>query len=324
MNGHPWAVTVLVCQALLRIFGLGEFQPWLLVLTAVHLINVGLVFALVRRLAGGVVALLAAFGLLGLASAYEDLFGFTTISFGLAVAFGLAGFLRAMAPSWGPGRAAAIVGLGISSVGSSGLGVVMVGSVALSQLGRRRMPLTLIPLGVYGAWALLWPSHFGYPDRTDPFTFGRHAAFRWSTYFVGADLGRVFLIGLVALLAIAIVRGWRPPRASVAAACALLVLYAGIGYRAGWDPAFADPARYALPAFALGAIALASLPVRSVVVAIFALAIMVNAPYLDHAAATWRNSSTAFVHQIGAGPLPYGITPAQWARTVERWGWRPP
>jgi hypothetical protein len=324
MNGHPWPVTVLVCQALLRIFGLGSFQPWLLVLSVVHVVNAWLVFGLVRRLAGHAVAFLAAIALLGLASAYEDLFGFTTISFELAVAFGLGALLLAMAQTWGPVRAAAILSLTILAVGSSGVGLLMAGCVALSQVGRRRILLTFIPLGVYVAWALLWPSHFGHPGLADPFTFGGHAALRWSMYFVGADLALVFLVGLVMLLATALVRGWRPPKAGIAAACALFALYVSVGYRAGWELSFADPARYALPAFVLGAIALASLPMRPVVVAIFMFAVVVNVPQLDHGATMWRNNSAAFVHQVDAGPLPYGITPAEWIRTVERWGWRAP
>jgi hypothetical protein len=92
------ALPVAAFKALFAMAGLGNYWAYRLVLTAAHVLCVALLFALIYRRAGPVVATLAAAPVLVLGAAWEDLIFPINLGF-VGSMFGGLGALLALAPS---------------------------------------------------------------------------------------------------------------------------------------------------------------------------------------------------------------------------------
>lgn len=332
INGHWSTVTVVVTEVMLRLVGL-SFPAYLAVVTAIHFVVVALVYALLVDVLPRWLALLGAGLVLFLSSASEILFEFVSVGFLMSMVFGLAALLVGRAPEWGTRRSAGIFALLVGALMSSGAGVVMVVANVAAQIPTRRALVPAATLLVYAAWALAWPSGYGYPARASVLDYAGHAAYRLGSSLVGSGPQAVLVVAVgMIVVAIATVRGWRPSRISVAGAVGLGVLYAAVGYRGGWDPSYVDPSRYAYPAVILALLAvlpaLAELPFVAAVIVVAAIAS--NVAGFPHAIDNWeaqsrvfdRQGEAAIAGQLRAGGIlkPLGPSVGAYLRTVERWG----
>jgi hypothetical protein len=250
-NGHWSAIQVVAYQVMLRLFGLGSYGPWLALATILHLVCVGLVFVVVRRAAGPIVAAAAGAALLLFSQGVEGMWWPFELGFLVALAAGLASMLLIGGEAWSAGRAVAVVAMMTLAVASSGVGVVMLVPVAV--LGwPRRLAVLIPPVAVYALWWLAWPSAFGRAPGGNPVEYGLALLRILGELAVGpASVGLPLALVGVAAAVVALVLGWRPTRWTVAALAGLAALYGSIGLRGGWDPATAEPSRYRYVAMAL-------------------------------------------------------------------------
>lgn len=163
-NEHPSMLLRVVYAALLNTVGMRTYLPYMVVLYVFHFANVVLLFELVRRRSGDLIALGAALLLLVLGAGWEDLLWAWQLAWLASVAFGLGALLAVSRP--GGWRLAAAVVLLAGSLSFSGIGVPFAAAVAIQLLltpGRRRDVLALVPLGIA---LLAWYVMFG--------RFGQH------------------------------------------------------------------------------------------------------------------------------------------------------
>jgi hypothetical protein len=155
-NEHWSTLLKVTYEALLHTVGLRSYLPYLALALLLHVASALLLFVLVRRRAGDVLALVACALVLFLGAGAEDLFWAFQIGFNGSVAFGLAALLlldRA-GVSWRAliGASAAL----LASLMFSGVGLLFIIALAVElglDRGRRRNLLALIiPVAVYLAW----------------------------------------------------------------------------------------------------------------------------------------------------------------------------
>lgn len=158
-EGHFQLVHGLIYEALFLTVGLRSYLPYLAVMLAAHWATVVLLFLVVRRRAGDVLALGAAALLLVYGTAAEDLAWAFQIGFILPGAFGLAALWLLDEPTAGSPRialAALCLTLGIAT---SAMGVVMYVAVAaeivLDRSRWRFVPALVAPAAVFALWYLL-------------------------------------------------------------------------------------------------------------------------------------------------------------------------
>ncbi len=158
-NEHPAMITKLVYAILLNTAGLRSYLPYMAALLALHATNVVLLFELVRRRAGDVVAFGAALLLLFLGAGWENLLWAFQISFDGSVAFGLAALLVVQRP--GRWSVAASVALVAGSIMCSGIGLFFAasaGAYVLVDPRHRREIVWFVPLAVA---LVAWYAAFG-------------------------------------------------------------------------------------------------------------------------------------------------------------------
>lgn len=230
------ATTVLVYQALLGVFGLRDYLPFLLVSWVAHFVCVGLVYRIVERRSGALIGLAAGLSLLFLGSAFEVLLNPFQMQYLFAAACGL----LAIDLLDGRRRHEAIAAIVlVVAVVSSGLGAIFVGLVFVWGILRRdgRMVAVGVPATiVYLAWYLTW-GHDTRPlpgaalsvvEQVAAVAYGVGAAI---TGVAGLPPERFAIVGsVVALvflgaLGVAVWRGYRPDPFAIAAGAALLAEY---------------------------------------------------------------------------------------------------
>lgn len=169
-NEHPAVLFRALYSLLLHTVGLRSYLPYLAVLALAHLANVVLLFEIVRRRAGDLVAIAAAALLMLLGAGWDDLLWAFQMAWLLSVAFGL-GMLLALARP--PGRASVAVAAAclLVSLALSGIGVAFaiaaVVTLALDRQGRRLL-LWLAPVGLaLAAWYAL-AGRFGNHPNPQP------------------------------------------------------------------------------------------------------------------------------------------------------------
>ena len=164
-NEHPAILFRLLYLGLLDTVGLRAYWPYMAVVVLAHAANLLLLFELVRRRSGELVALGAAFLLAVLGAGWEDLLWAFQMAWLLSIAFGLGALLllesrRLTAPA---------VGLLAVSLAFSGIGLIfsVAGSVQLVlRQGRRRDVFVLVPLGLA---LVIWLAVFGqYSNHPNP------------------------------------------------------------------------------------------------------------------------------------------------------------
>jgi hypothetical protein len=157
-NGHFMAVPILVHKTLFEIFGVESYVPYRLTAIAVELIIAGLVFVLVRRRVGDLVAVAFAAVVLFFGPGWEPLISAVGMCNTISLAAGL-GMLIALDAGTRRGDVAAMLLLGLS-VASFSYGPIFAAAAAVDVLlrpgGVRRLWIAVIPLVVYGLWLLRW------------------------------------------------------------------------------------------------------------------------------------------------------------------------
>jgi len=163
-NEHPAILFRLAYSTLLDTVGLRSYLPYMTALVVAHAANVVLLFELVRRRSGDLVALAAALLLLVLGAGWEDLLWAFQMAWLASVALGL-GALLAMQ---NPRRMALATGLLAASLAFSGIGLAfaVAGTVQLLlTTARRRDVLWLVPVGIgLAAWFVAFGRFGNHPN----------------------------------------------------------------------------------------------------------------------------------------------------------------
>ena len=244
-NEHWLAVTIVVYRAMLAVFGLHTYVPYLALLAGLHVLVGVLVYLLARRwttrpVAAGIAVIVFLFG-----SGFENLFWGIQIDFvgATALGFGALLLLDDVPTLPGPGRAVAAAGLLTIAVMTSGYGLFVLALVGFDVLLDRRRWRWLVPLAVPGVLYVAWYLAFGrsgIATHGNPFTAERLAAvpgfvFEGASAAYGAAvgggdlIGRVVVIGIVGWIAWLAVRGRPIPRRAVACLLAIAAQYTLVG-----------------------------------------------------------------------------------------------
>lgn len=214
-NEHPAILFRAVYSLLLHTIGLRSYMPYLVLLLAVHFVNVLLLFEVVRRRAGDLIAIAAACLLMILGAGWDDLLWAFQVAWLLSVAFGLAMLLALDETPSSRKFAMAAACLGLSLM-CSGIGLAFA-AIAVVQLSirpeTRRGLWWCVPVGVaLAAWYLLFGRFGNHPNPQptaanvllDPLYAG------WGlSQSVAALIGEGGPVGLVLLLVAAAAVAWR-------------------------------------------------------------------------------------------------------------------
>jgi len=235
-NEHPVVIPKLIYAALLSTVGLRAYWPYMAVLLALHATNAFLLFELVRRRSGDLIAMAAAALMLVLGAGWENLLWAFQMTFVGSVACGL-GAMLALERMSGRRGVAAVVALTTAAILFSGIGLFFAVAVAAQmaiEKQRRRDLLWLAPLAIALAVWYVTVGRTGTPTNPPPSVTNLTTAPVYVLWGLGAAaaaiIGEGGWWGAVALvLALASV-GWswyrRTPDAfALAIAAAALSLY---------------------------------------------------------------------------------------------------
>jgi hypothetical protein len=241
-NEHPAMLTRLIYGALLSTVGLRSYLPYMAALLVLHAASAVLLFELVRRRAGDLVAIAGAALFLVLGAAWENLLWAFQIAFVGSVACGLGMLLALDGPSSSRRLLAATLLLA-GSLAFSGIGLVFATAAVVILVlppARRKELLWFAPVAVlFGAWYLAF-GHGGTPPNPPP-TAGNFALLpAYTAWGLGQSaaglIGQGGSWGPPALVAAALVLAltwWRrrPDPFALGVLAALLALYVvtGIG-----------------------------------------------------------------------------------------------
>jgi hypothetical protein len=158
-NGHPTMLPRLIYATLLATFGLRTYLPYMAVLLALHATSAVLLFELVRRRAGDLIAAACAAMLLVLGAGWENLLWAFQMSFVGSVACGL-GMLVALEGRPARWRMPLATALLAASIMFSGIGLFfgVAAGVRLATTRERHAELWwLAPVGIaFAAWFLAY------------------------------------------------------------------------------------------------------------------------------------------------------------------------
>jgi hypothetical protein len=341
-NGHLALLPVLVTKTSLQLFGATEL-PLRLLAVGLHLGIALLFFLTLRRSIGSLGALAPTLLLLFLGSASDVLIGSHAMPIQIAVATGLGAWLALAEESrvW-DAVAAALLVAGIASNGFAVPFIAGAAAIVLLAGTRHRLWVIAAPLLVYGLWRL------GYgPSGQSDFGIDHLAAMPAFAFdSLAAELGALtglfteaastrqsFALGpgqalagatLVALVALAVARDYRFPRAAIPAVVALLGLWLFTGVVA--SPArMPFSSRYLYPGVILVllvfAAAIAATPWRrqgSVALAcVCAVALLPNLRELDYGGGFFRRQSDQNRAVMAAADLVAGRASGETGLEVE-------
>jgi hypothetical protein len=243
------ATVALIYQAILHIFGLRTYLPYLLVDWLAHFVCVALLYHIVARRSGTMLGLMAGLSLLLLGSAYEDLLQPFQMLFLFASAGGLLALDRLLVVDDEPAqlhkrRDLIVAALAlVLAVASSSVGPIFVGLIVVWAVLRRDWAALLAAapaIALYGVWYILWVGEFQRPPSTgmdfilatESLLYGLGSA---TCGVVGLPperfgwVGALLLAAAAVCVAVAMIRGLRP---APLAAAALLALTAEYGLEA--------------------------------------------------------------------------------------------
>ena len=165
-NEHPSMLLKLLYAALLDTVGLRTYVPYMAALLVAHLANVLLLFELVRRRAGELIAAVAALLLLVIGMGWEDLLWAFQVGWLASMACGLGGLLALQ--TRGRWRASVAAALVVVSLSFSGTGIVFAVAAAIQLVltpERRRELLWFVPPAIaFLAWYLAFGRFGNHPD----------------------------------------------------------------------------------------------------------------------------------------------------------------
>ncbi len=245
-NGHLALVPIVITKLSLGLFGATTALPIRLVAAATHLATSLMLFLIVRERLGAIWALLPAVLFLVLGAAADVLVGSHALPIEISAATGLGAWLALRRrDTAGDVLAAALLTLGVASNGFALPFIAGAAAIVALEPGSRwrRQWLVLVPLVIYGLWRLTegsgQESDFAFANiaGVPAFAFSSLAAeiagitgfFTEPGGTVGAyqlGAGQALAGGsLVALVALAVGRDYRPPRAVIPPLVALLTLW---------------------------------------------------------------------------------------------------
>jgi hypothetical protein len=168
-NEHPTMLLKLLYAAFLNTVGLRSYVPYMAAVLIAHLANVLLLFALVRRRAGDLIALVAALLLLVIGMGWEDLFWAFQVGWLASMAFGLAAVLVLQSDHrW---RAPLSAGLLTVSLSWAGTGIVFAVALGVQLLvtpaRRRELAWFVAPALALAAWYVAF-GRFGQHPNPQP------------------------------------------------------------------------------------------------------------------------------------------------------------
>jgi hypothetical protein len=356
-NEHPVMLARAIYAALLSTVGLRSYLPYMAVLLALHVASVVLLFELVRRRAGDLVALGSAALLMVLGAGYEDLLWAFQIQFIGSVACGL-GMLLALEGRRTRRNLLIAAALLTTSLMFSGVGLFF-GVAAAVQLaatpGRRRDLAWLAPTAVaLGAWYLAFGRDYERESQTSFAAIAELPLF--VVWGLGSSAGGLIGVsgfaGLVVLAATGLVVGfaWRRggvPALGLGILGGLVSFYAVIGLiraQFGYQQSSAPRYTYVGAVFFLLLLADAARYVpwrgawRPGVVACVVLACLSNGVLLYNAAAAWaivmerQIADLQALAAVRADPclnpngavdllvMPVETEPARYYRAIDRYG----
>jgi hypothetical protein len=249
---HLVAVHAAVYTALLAIFGTGSYLPFLAVTWAAHIAFVAAIYVLVDRHVGRGPALVTAAILLVIGHASMNLywaFQMGPIASGALALWGLI-----VIRQW-PRLAAELMALGVAT---AGFALFVVPAAALYGWSRRALLAASVPVMLYATWYLLIGHRtmveYGIPTAAAPSTLAESLA--WipgGVSAAAATLTGLGPLGVVVLLAAALLLLRTPNRLAAAGILALLTEYAilgvtrpGLAVPAGWQYVYFGAAFVAL------------------------------------------------------------------------------
>lgn len=158
-NEHWSTLLKLIYRLLLGAVGMRSYMPFMAVLAAAHVAAGLCLFALIRRRAGDLLALLALLLFLFMGRGYENLLIAFQIGFVGATACGLGAMLLLDRPGAGPGRLALASGLLLAALMlQGGVGLIYIGAIGVELLAdqerRRQLTALAVPVAAYAAWYL--------------------------------------------------------------------------------------------------------------------------------------------------------------------------
>lgn len=237
-NEHWVTLHRLLYDALLGTVGLRSYLPYLAVLVLAHVGASLVLFSLLRRRAGDVLALSATAVFLLYGRGAENLAWAFQIEMVAPVLCGLGAMLLLDGAEVGRGRLAAASGLLLAGVMWSSAGIVYAVAVgvelALDPARRRRLLVFVVPALAFGAW--FWLAGWAAMGSTrSPLTLEALSSLRlYVPVGIGASMAAVFGLppaGAPVALLVAPLLAWRwarlgrvPPR-TVGALCGVLALF---------------------------------------------------------------------------------------------------
>ena len=237
-NEHPTMLPRLIYAALLNTTGMRSYIPYMTVLLFLHAASAVLLFELVRRRAGDLVAIGASFLLLVLGAGWENLLWAFQIAFVGSVACGLGALLVIEA---GSDRMWLAMVLLFGSLMFSGIGLffLIAAAIRLALTPARRMELVwLAPVALaLGAWYLAY-GHTGAPPKPVSLAGNLEVLPLYVVWGLGASVagligeGGLFVPAVLILAVGAIGFAWRrrrPDPFAVGIAAAMVAFYVVLG-----------------------------------------------------------------------------------------------
>ena len=235
-NEHWSTIPIIVYRGLVETVGLRSYVPYLAVLLALHVACATLVFILLRRSSGPIIALGGSVVVLVFGSGFENLYWGFQIGFVGSMVLGLA----MLAVLDGPATSrsiAAVVTLLVANLMTSGIGLtfLFIAAVELSLRSgwRRALPLLVLPAGTYLAWYLAFGS-MGIRTHGDPFTIEAavaipgvvSAGIMWMLGSITGLTGPLAFVVAAGVVVLVARRGRLIPTRFVALAAGIIVQYA--------------------------------------------------------------------------------------------------
>ncbi len=264
-NEHWITLLRLEYWALLEMFGVRSYIPFVVVMVAGHLVAAHLLWRLMLRV--GVNPLLsmllaAVFVILGVGA--ENLLWALQIQFIAALAFGIGGVLMLDRVEVNRRRDVAAVALALASLICSGVGVTMVGVMILTAWLRRGWRAALevgaVPAVVFAIWFLTeGRSEVGQQTSIDETTLLNIPQFMWtgltSTFERASGIAGAGAVLVLALLVFLLrrtpaARGTAAPVVAMAIGAVFWYCFVGVG-RTGFGVGEAVASRYSYIAIAL-------------------------------------------------------------------------
>ena len=243
-NEHWTTLTILVYRLMVETVGIGSYVPYLALTVGLHIVVCVLVYRLLERSSGPLVALIGGAVVLFFGAGFEDVYWAFQMNYNASIALGLAALVVTDGPAtWR--RAGVVAALLLASLASSGLGIVMAVAVGgewlLVQRWRRFVPILAIPVGAFAAWFLLVGraglDTFGVPLTLESAFDVPRSVMRGLGNGFGAitglpSIGFIVLVGFLVAGTLVAARGRLAPRA-FSIVLAIIVQYALTGFARG-------------------------------------------------------------------------------------------